>query len=38
LKEDDVIDCLKTLGYIAAEKEIEGNKIAEMNTKSAQNF
>ena len=38
LKEDDVIDCLRTLGYIEAEKNIEESKIAEMNTKSAQNF
>jgi hypothetical protein len=32
------MDCLKTLGYIAAKNEIEDSKIAEMNTKSAQNF
>jgi hypothetical protein len=38
LKEDDVIDCLRTLGYIEAKNEVEDNKIAEMNTKSAQNF
>ena len=38
LNEDDVIDCLKTLGYIAVKNEIEDSKIAEMNTKSAQNF
>ena len=38
LKEDDVIDCLRTLWYIAVENIIEDGKIAEMNTKSAQNF
>lgn len=38
LKEDDVIDCLRTLWYIAAENTIEEGTIAEMNTKSAQNF
>lgn len=38
LKENDVIDCLRTLWYIEAEKVIEESKIAEMNTKSAQNF
>ena len=38
LKEDDVIDCLKTLWYIAAENPIDEGAIAWMNTKSTQNF
>jgi len=38
LKEEDVIDCLKTLWYIAAENIIDEGTLAGMNTKSAQNF
>jgi hypothetical protein len=38
LKEDDVIDCLRTLGYIETKNKVDDGKIAEMNAKSAQNF
>jgi chromosomal replication initiator protein len=37
ITEDDVYDCLRTLWYIAKDN-VEDSKIAEMNTKSAQNF
>ena len=37
ITEDDVYDCLRTLWYIAKDDR-DDSKIAEMNTKSAQNF
>ena len=38
LKENDVIDCLRTLWYIAAEDKPEDSPIAEWNKRSSQNF
>jgi len=37
ISEDDVYDCLRTLWYIAKDN-MQESKIAEMNSKSAQNF